>query len=129
MPRLCYALDLHDDPALIAEYERWHRPDTIWPEIVESIRAAGIRELEIHRSGDRLVLIMDVEDDYDPAVKSAADASNPAVQAWEELMWKFQEPLPGSPPGEKWSAMRRIFALSDFALSDIRAGTSTPDRE
>ena len=24
MQRLCYVLDLHDDAALIAQYERWH---------------------------------------------------------------------------------------------------------
>lgn len=33
MRRLCYVLDLHDDPQLIAEYERWHQPTEVWPEV------------------------------------------------------------------------------------------------
>ncbi|TAM94172.1 MAG: L-rhamnose mutarotase [Rhodanobacteraceae bacterium] len=68
--RLYYALDLHDDPGLIAEYERLHRPENIWPEIVDSIRAAGIRELEIFRVGNRLVMALDVPEDYSPYVLS-----------------------------------------------------------
>ncbi|WP_242107180.1 L-rhamnose mutarotase [Luteimonas aquatica] len=112
MPRLCYALDLHDDPKMIAEYERWHRADNVWPEIVESILSAGVEELEIYRAGDRLLLIMDVGEDFDPAAKAAADAANPQVRAWEDLMWRFQKPLPGAAPGEKWKPMQRIFSLS-----------------
>jgi len=38
MKTFCFALDLKDDPELIAEYKRYHEPDSIWPEVVESIR-------------------------------------------------------------------------------------------
>ncbi|MBB6339568.1 L-rhamnose mutarotase [Xanthomonas arboricola] len=110
--RLCYVLDLHDDPQLIAEYERWHRPSEVWPEVVASLQQAGIQELEIFRSGDRLVMLMEVADDYDPAAKAARDAADPRIQAWEDLMWRFQKPLPGSAPGEKWREAGQIFALS-----------------
>lgn len=113
MPRLYYALDLHDDPALIAEYERWHSPEAIWPEILDSIAAAGIRDMEIHRVDDRLVLTMEVDEDYSPEAKAAADAADPRVQAWETLMSSFQKPLPGSAPGEKWRLMTRVFSLSE----------------
>ncbi|KAB7768465.1 L-fucose mutarotase [Xanthomonas maliensis] len=113
MPRLCYVLDLHDDAALIAEYERWHRADQVWPEVVASLQQAGILELEIFRSGDRLVMLMEVSEHYDPAAKAARDAADPRIQAWEDLMWRFQKPLPGSAPGEKWREAGRIFALSE----------------
>jgi L-rhamnose mutarotase len=118
MPRLYYALDLHDDPALIAEYERWHNPEAIWPEIVESITAAGVRDMEIYRVDDRLVLIMDVDEDYSAEAKAAADHANPRVQAWEALMSTFQKPLPGSAPGEKWRPMVRIFSLAQSRNPD-----------
>jgi len=113
MPRLCFALDLHDDPELIAEYERWHQPDRVWPDILASISAAGIHDLEIFRVDDRLLMVMDVAEDYSPDVKAAADSNNPRVQAWEALMWKFQKPLPHAKRGEKWVAMRRIFSLME----------------
>ena len=53
MQRYYYALDLKDDAAAIAEYERWHRPGVVWPEIISSIRASGIEEMEIFRTGNR----------------------------------------------------------------------------
>jgi L-rhamnose mutarotase len=113
MPRLCFALDLHDDPASIAEYERWHQPDRIWPEIVASISRAGIRDLEIFRIDDRLFMVMDVEQGYSSDAKAAADANDARVQDWEALMWKFQKPLPHARPGEKWLPMKRIFSLAE----------------
>ena len=113
--RLCYALDLHDDPDLIAEYESYHRPDGVWPEITRSLLEAGIEDLEIYRAGDRLFMIMQVGEGFDPEAKARADAANPKVQAWEQLMWRFQKPPPDAAPGEKWRPMRRIFDLAATA--------------
>ena len=109
--RLYYALDLKNDAELIAEYDRWHHPENVWPEIVESLRDAGVRDLEIFRAGNRLVLVLDVGDDYSAERKAAADAANPRVQEWEALMWKFQQALPFAKPGEKWVEMLPIFSL------------------
>lgn len=39
------------------------------------------------------------------------DASNSKVQAWEELMWTFQQAIPWAKPGEKWIRMEKIFEL------------------
>lgn len=111
MKRYCLALDLKNDEALIAEYEAYHRD--VWPEIQESIRAAGIEQMEIHRVNNRLFMIMEVNDDFSFEKKAAADASNDKVQQWEELMWKYQQALPLSKPGEKWVLMQKIFSLND----------------
>ncbi len=43
--------------------------------------------------------------------KAQADEKNPRVQEWENLMWKFQQSVPGAQPGEKWLRMERIFKL------------------
>jgi L-rhamnose mutarotase len=109
--RYCLALDLKNDPALIAEYERYH--ERIWPEITRSIRESGIEEMEIYRTGNRLFLVMEVSEDFSFDAKAEADGSNPRVQEWEELMWAFQQPLPWAKPGEKWVLMERIFLLED----------------
>lgn len=107
--RYCLALDLKDDPALIAEYERYHRQ--IWPEITRSIKGAGIESLEIYRLGTRLFMIMEVGEDFSFEAKRRTDEANPKVREWEELMWKFQQPLPQAKPGEKWLLMDKIFDL------------------
>lgn len=107
--RYCLMLDLKDDPKLIAEYRRYH--EKIWPEITESIRDAGIEDMEIHLLGTRMFMIMEVNESFSFAAKAKADTANPKVREWEELMWKFQKPLPTAKPGEKWLLMERIFKL------------------
>ncbi len=107
MKRYCLALDLKDDPQLIAEYEDHHKK--VWPEILKSIHDAGIESMEIYRAGNRLFMIMEVNDSFSFEAKSKADSTNPKVQAWEELMWKYQQPLPVARVGEKWIVMDRIF--------------------
>lgn len=111
MQRLCFALDLIDDPGLIAEYERWHRPENAWPEVTEAIKAAGVVALEIYRVENRLFMVMDVTDDFSAEAKAAADTQNPRVIAWEALMWKFQKALPSATAGQKWVPMKRIYTL------------------
>jgi len=75
--RYCLALDLKDDPALIAEYEHYH--EKIWPEIEESIRLSGITDMEIYRIGPRLFMIMETDETFSFDQKGAADAANPKV--------------------------------------------------
>jgi L-rhamnose mutarotase len=107
MKRYCLALDLKDDPALIAEYEEYHR--NVWPEILKSIKDAGIEKMEIYRTGNRLFMIMEVNATFSFEKKGSVDAASDIVQQWEKLMWKYQQPLPGSKPGEKWILMEKIF--------------------
>jgi L-rhamnose mutarotase len=111
MKRLCFALDLLDDPGLIAEYERWHQPENAWPEVTAAIKAAGILSLEIYRVENRLFMIMDTTEEFSPAEKATSDTQNPRVVAWEKLMWGFQKALASAKPGEKWIEMKRIYSL------------------
>jgi L-rhamnose mutarotase len=107
--RYCLALDLKNDPALIAEYEAHHQK--VWPEIQKSIRDAGISSMEIYRYQNRLFMIMETDETFSFEKKAAADAANDMVQEWETLMWNYQQALPGAKPGEKWKRMDRIFSL------------------
>ena len=109
MNRYYFALDLIDDPILIAEYEAYHKD--VWPDILSSIRDAGIERLEIYRTGSRLLMIMEANDYFSLETKAAADAINPKVQEWEKLMWKYQQALPNARPGEKWIRMELIFKV------------------
>ena len=111
MKRFCLALDLIDDPTLIAEYEHLHKTENIRPEIRKSIIDSDITNMEIYRIGNRLFMIMETSDEFSFEKKSIMDASNPKVQEWEELTWTFQQPLPWAKPGEKWVLMEKIFEL------------------
>ena len=107
--RFCLTLDLKDDPALIAEYRKYH--EKVWPEITESIKSSGTVDMEIYLLGTRMFMIMEVNESFSFEKKAKADQKNPKVQEWEQLMWKFQQALPGSKPGEKWRLMERIYKL------------------
>ena len=111
MKKYCLALDLVDDPQLIEEYEHWHKAENGWPEIKKSILDAGITNMEIYRTGNRLFMVMDTNDTFNFDDKAAMDKANPKVQEWEQLMWKFQQPLPWAKSGEKWILMDKIFQL------------------
>lgn len=103
------ALDLKNDPALIAEYERYH--EQIPEAIRKSLTGSGILSMEIYRWQNRLFLVMVTTDDFSLENKIKQDRENGETVAWENLMWKFQQPLPGTKPGEKWQLMSKIFEL------------------
>ncbi|HVW95514.1 MAG TPA: L-rhamnose mutarotase [Mucilaginibacter sp.] len=109
MPKYCLTLDLKDDEALIAEYERYHR--AVWPEIRSSILESGITAMEIYRFGTRLCMLMETDDGFSFERKAAMDAGNGKVQEWEDLMWNYQKPVKGALKGEKWVLMTKIFDL------------------
>ncbi len=111
--RHCFALDLQDEPMLIEKYKEYHAAGKVWPEVTKSIRDSGIEKLEIFLTGNRLFMIMEVNQSFDPIYKAQTDAENTHVQEWEELMWKFQKPLPWAEKGQKWVPMERIFNLGD----------------
>ena len=112
MKRYCLTLDLKNDPELISQYEQFHKE--VWPEIISSIKESGIVSMQIYRYETRLFMIMEVNDDFSFEKKQQADNSNAKVQEWEELMWKYQQPLQGSVAGEKWKLMDKIFELGEF---------------
>ena len=111
MERYCLTLELKDDPKLIAEYEAHHRQ--VSPEIKKSIWDAGITDMQLFRLGNRLFMIMETDESFSFERKAAMDKANPKVQEWEELMWKFQQPVAEGKPGEKWQLMGKIFSLND----------------
>lgn len=109
MIRYCLALDLKNDSKLIKEYEQYHKQ--VWPEIIKSIKDSGIQVLDIYRTGNRMFMIIEANDDFSFEKKASMDAANSKVKEWEELMWKFQQALPWAKPGGKWILMDKIFEL------------------
>ncbi|MDP5105025.1 MAG: L-rhamnose mutarotase [Polaribacter sp.] len=109
MTKYCFALDLKEDIKLIEEYKKYHQK--IWPEITNSIQSAGIENLDIYLTGNRLFMIMEVNDSFSFEKKTAMDLANPKVQDWENLMWKYQQKLPFAKESEKWVLMEKIYQL------------------
>ncbi len=111
MKRFCLALDLKDDPAVIAEYEQLHQ--NVWPENIAGIKASGITDMQIFRTGNRLFMIIETTDDFSFERKAELDAANPKVREWEALTRKYQQLLPWAKEGEKWVVMDNVFQLNE----------------
>lgn len=109
MKRYALALDLKDDPAIIAGYEEQHK--AVWPAIKESILSTGIVSMQLFRVANRLFMLIEAEDWFTFEAKAAADAANETVQEWEALMATYQQAISGVESDGKWVLMKEIFEL------------------
>jgi len=62
LKKYCLALDLKDDQKKIDTYKAYHQ--NVWPEINKSIKDSGIKEAEIYLTGNRLFMIIEVDDSF-----------------------------------------------------------------
>jgi L-rhamnose mutarotase len=126
MTRHVLAVDLKDDPAVVAAYKEHHR--RVWPEVLRSLRRAGIADMQIYLLGRRLVMLVDMSDGLDVRRAFAQHvASDPRVAEWEALMKSMQQPAPDSGAGEWWAVMQPVFDLNDDgagAANGLRPGSA-----
>ena len=85
-------------PGMQAEYKRRH--DEIWPEMVELLKSAGIRNYTIWSDGDVLFGYYECEKGIEFAEKT--QAGSPIVDRWNEYMDDVLElemdPVTGAQP-------------------------------
>ena len=110
MTRHVLLVHLRDDPAAISAYREHHK--RVWPEVIDSLRNAGVERMEIHLLGRTAVMIVEVADALDVhRVFAAHQASSPRVAEWERLMKSLQEPSADAGPGEWWARMEPVFRM------------------
>ncbi|WP_207557001.1 L-rhamnose mutarotase [Paraburkholderia acidicola] len=109
MLRHCLTLDLRDDPASIAAYDRYHR--AVWPEVLDHLRLSGIHDMTIWRRGNRLTMLIETAPSFDLAQLVVTASSHPRVKEWEQLMATFQQPLADAQGAGLWQPMDEVFNL------------------
>ena len=109
----CLTLTLKDDDELIKQYEEFHKPGNVWPEVIDSIRDAGILDMQIYRSGLQLIMVMTVSDTFSFENRSIQDSLNPKVVEWEQLMDRFQKRAERI--DRKWQLVPKIFELTEHS--------------
>lgn len=110
MRTFAQALDLVDDPAMIAEYEEHHR--RVWPEVVRALHGIGIARMRIWRLGTRLFMVYEAPEGFSPERDYQAYAADPRCREWDDLMRKYQRRAPGAPSGSWWAPMGEVFDLA-----------------
>jgi L-rhamnose mutarotase len=93
-------------PGAFDEYRAAHA--AVWPEVLEALAKANIRNYSIYRKDDLLFAYYEHHGE-DHAADMQAMAANPEVQRWWAIMDKLQEPLATRKPGEWWAAMEELF--------------------
>ena len=109
--RYCKTLTLQDNPDLIAEYERVHRSENMWPEITQGMKSVGILRMEIYRHNTLLFMIMDTVADFDHDQAMGRLAALPRQAKWEAFVSRFQQSNPTSSAEEKWQLMHQVYKL------------------
>jgi len=91
------------------EYLRLHA--AVWPEVQQTLVAAGIRNYSIFLYKDLLFSYYEFAG-ADHAAAQAQIAADPATQRWWELTDPCQERLRGTPEGEQWLPLPEVWHLS-----------------
>lgn len=117
----CFACDLKNDSSLIKKYIEYHQ--NVWPEILEDIRAQGIKNMEILHVGDRLFMIVTPTEEFfskcgefswtkSEKFANRSEKTIKKLNEWEDLMDTYQKRLPDDiSKGVKWVKMEKIFNL------------------
>lgn len=106
--RYCLALDLKNDPELMAKYRYYHTEEGIWQEIKEGTRNVSM-EMEIYNVDNHLFMICEipVEADFDKLwTEMNKGEKNPA---WEKLMQNYQQALHGH--NLEWVRMDKVYEV------------------
>lgn len=99
--------DLKNEKEAIQAYVECHK--AVAPEIIESIRVAGVLQMSIYRWQNRLTMILVGDEDFSFEKKAKLDENNPKVQEWETFLGQYQTNLPGTPANWRWAITEKIF--------------------
>jgi L-rhamnose mutarotase len=95
-------------PEVLEEYKRYHA--AVWPEILDAIRKAGIRNYSIFLFGGKLFAYFEYtgpDQEFEERMRELARA--PRMREWWDIMDAMQEPVEGRQPGDWWANMEEVF--------------------
>jgi L-rhamnose mutarotase len=107
MKSYALTLQLVDDAAIIAEYERQHQ--AVWPSVLARLREVGISRMQIFRNGTTLFMYIDATDAFDPARDFPRVNDDPESKRWNEWMATMQRQDPNATEGEWWHLLPCVF--------------------
>ena len=107
--RVCFTLDLKDNPELIEKYKWYHKAENNWPEINKGIKDSGIEVMDIYLVDNRMFMICEMTIETDLETAWTKMGTYPKQDEWAELMATFQQAIPGHKL--EWVQMERVFQL------------------
>ncbi len=95
-------------PERLETYKEYHR--SVWPEVLEAISKAGIRNYSIFLKDDLLFGYYEYvgpPDEYGQRLEAMAAA--PRMREWWDIMEPMQAPFPTRKKGQWWAEMEEVF--------------------
>ncbi len=109
--RVIRIMDLAAEAATLEAYDDAHAIGRTPRAVIEALHRHGIAEMEIFRAGHRLVMILYLAEDFDPAGLAESERTDPELAAWQIRMAALQRGPFGD--GEAWPEAHAVFRLSD----------------
>lgn len=109
--RIVRVQDLSDDAGVWGAYDLAHQPGHTPAAVLDAQRRHGILELEIFRYANRLVMIMTVSADFDPAALGEESATVSDLIDWHQRMGALQRRPVRSE--QDWPEATLVFRQSD----------------
>jgi len=103
-----FGMVLRLKPDAVETYKKYHA--NVWPEVLEMIREANIRNYSIYLKDGYLFSYFEYHGD-DIKADWAKMAAHKKTQEWWALMKPLQEPLPTRKEGEWWAEMEEVFHM------------------
>lgn len=104
-------MDLRNSPEVLEAYDWAHTPGQTPAPVLDAQRRHGIVEMEIFRAENRLVMIMEVTDAFNPAGLDAEAEHSAEIRAWHQRMGELQRSPFGD--GVAWPIARLVFRQSE----------------
>ncbi|MEN8879971.1 MAG: sodium/solute symporter [Polaribacter sp.] len=86
------------------EYLEYHKTQKQeWPELSQGFCKEGFQSLKMFKKGRQIMLLITIPREMDLGEMSSKNSeNNPKVREWDDLMFDYQEGLPGTDPNQKW---------------------------
>jgi len=107
-------VDLSEEKSKIQEYIDYHA--NVWPEVIEDLRKRPIGRMRIYNSGNRLIMLLEVDEDFVLEDGIHTESPHPKVAEWSKLMTSFSKKLESGDIDE-WTPIDQVFDTEDYCSS------------
>ena len=104
-------LDLSEEKSKIQEYIDHHAD--VWPEVIEDLRKRPIGRLRVYNSSNRLIMLLEVDEDFALEDGIHIEPPHPKVAEWSKLMASFSKKLQSGEIDE-WTPIDQVFDTKDY---------------
>jgi len=104
-------VDLAEDKSKIQEYIDYHAE--VWPEVIEDLRKRPVGRMRIYNSNNRLVMLLEVEKDFNIEDGIHIEPPQPKVAEWSTAMTPLLKKLETGKIDE-WTPMNIVFDTKDY---------------